>query len=252
MGSRVFQIARKWLHRQAPWHDILSIMTIMNIDPVKWQAPPKELSLKAGEVHVWLIHTPVQDFLDVDEQVRAEKFISPLHRQRFKDAHNGLREILAKYVHQSPKEIIFTKTNSGKPLLKHFPELHFNLSHSEDIALCAISKNPVGIDVEYLDKKINFLDIAQRFFNNTEYDILKAITDKEKLNLAFFKLWTQKEAYLKSQGKGVSAGLDIEIPREFLLQHFIPAHHHLAAVGGTTTSQILYFLVERESREQFL
>ena len=222
----------------------------MNIDPVKWQAPPKELSLKVGEVHVWLIHTPSQDFLDADEQARAEKFISPVHRQRFKDTHNGLREILAKYVHQFPQEIIFDKTHSGKPVLKDFPELHFNLSHSEDIALCAISHNPVGIDVEYLDKEINFLDIAKRFFNKSEYEILKTISDREKLKPAFFKLWTQKEAYLKSQGKGVSAGLEIEIPKEFSLEHFIPAPHYLAAVGDITTCQILYF-VARELHEQF-
>ena len=207
----------------------------MNIEPVKWQAPPKELSLKAGEVHVWLIHTPAQDFLDADEQARAEKFISPVHRQRFRDTHNGLREILAKYIHQSPQEIMFDKTVSGKPILKKFPELYFNLSHSEDIALCAISNNPVGIDVEYLDKDFDFINIAKRFFGPSE-------VVKNKLD--FFRLWTQKECYLKSQGKGVSAGLDIEIPKEFALQHFIPASHYLAAVGNITTFQILYFVAQ--------
>ena len=194
----------------------------MSIEPIQWQASPKELLLKAGEVHVWLINNYAENCLDHEEQSRAAKFISPIHQERFIKAHSGLREILAKYTHQDPKAILFDKTASGKPVLKNFPNIHFNLSHSEDIALCAISNTPVGIDVEYLDKNIEYLNISKRFFSPAEI-----INNK----LDFFKLWTQKEAYLKSQGKGLSAGLEIEIPEDFTVIHFEPIPHYLAAVG---------------------
>lgn len=204
----------------------------MKIEPVKWQAPPEELLLKEGEVHIWRIHTPAGEHLDTAERARAEKFIAPLDRQRFRDTHNGLREILAKYVHQSPEKIEFEKMASGKPTLKKFPDIHFNLSHSEEVALCVIAKHPVGIDVEHVDKKINYLDIAQRFFSQSEYDDLSTINDAEKLSFEFFRVWTQKECYLKSQGRGIYSGLDINIPKTFLMKHFVPIPHYLAAVGS--------------------
>jgi 4'-phosphopantetheinyl transferase len=207
----------------------------MNIEPVQWQAPPEELSfstLKPKDVHIWLIHSSTQNFLDRDEQKRADKLLSPIHQKRFRDAHNGLREILGKYLHQSPKEIVFDTTTSGKPILKNHPELQFNLSHSEELALCAISKNPVGIDIEYLNKEINCLDVAKRFFSDAEYNFLKSMVNPEKLRLEFFKLWTEKEAYLKSQGRGISTGLEMEISKKIGIQHFVPAPHYLAAVGG--------------------
>ncbi|HEV2614925.1 MAG TPA: 4'-phosphopantetheinyl transferase superfamily protein [Gammaproteobacteria bacterium] len=208
----------------------------MNIEPVQWQAAPKNLFLKDGEVHVWLIHSFVENSLDQEEQGRAAKFISLVHQERFIKAHSGLREILSKYTHQNPKSIIFDKTASGKPILKHFPNIHFNLSHSEDIALCAVSNNPVGIDVEYLNKNMDYLSIAKRFFNPVEYEFIKS---QENFKLAFFKLWTQKEAYLKSQGKGIAGGLEVEIPKEVAITHFVPAPHYLAAVGSG--EQLIFF-----------
>jgi len=194
----------------------------MSIEPIQWQAPPENLFLKDGEVHVWLIDSYRANCLDRDELARAAKLISPIHQERFIKAHSGLREIVARYIHHDPKTIIFDKTASGKPVLKNFPNIHFNLTHSEDIALCVISNTPVGIDVEYLDKNIDYLNIAKRYFSPTE-----VIHNK----LDFLKLWTQKEAYLKSRGMGISAGLAIEIPEDFTVIHFEPIPHYLAAVG---------------------
>jgi 4'-phosphopantetheinyl transferase len=168
----------------------------MSIDPIEWQAPTEDLSLKAGEIHVWLIHSPAENYLDTAEQARADKLVSPIHQKRFIAAHSGLREILGLYTKQSPREVVFAQTDSGKPFLKKFPEIHFNLSHSEDIALCAISNHPVGIDIEYLNKDIKFLELAKRFFSQSEYEFLK-LQNNKNLNLEFLKLWTQKEAYLK-------------------------------------------------------
>ena len=40
------------------------------------------------------------------------------------------------------------KGEHGKPYFRHFPQIHFNISHSQGIAACAISDYEVGIDVD--------------------------------------------------------------------------------------------------------
>ncbi len=80
-------------------------------------------------------------------------------------------------------------SENGKPYLRD-NELHFNLSHSGELAICAISENPVGVDIE----KIREVDLKL-----TE----KVFGKKEKMSLEdFFKMWTRKESFLKCLGEG--------------------------------------------------
>ena len=84
--------------------------------------------------------------------------------------------------------------------------LEFNLSHSGDYAICAISDDEVGCDIEKI-KDVN-LKIAKRFFSEEEYNnVLKD-------NKLFFRYWTLKESYLKAKGIGIkgldNAKIDIE------------------------------------------
>lgn len=204
----------------------------MNIEPIVWQASPRELFLKKGEAHVWRIQGAVENYLSPEEQLRADRFILPQDKARFILAHNGLRKILGKYIHELPQEIIFEKSSSGKPYLKNHTQIQFNLSHSENMILCAISQNPVGIDVEYTNKNIDYLALSKRFFSPKEYELIFSENNLENKKNLFFKLWTEKEAYYKTLGMGISAGLEKEIPNDFKIYHFIPAPHYLAAVGG--------------------
>lgn len=100
-------------------------------------------------------------------------------------------------------EIDFEKNN--KPILKNIEGVYFNLSHSKEIAICAISNNEIGCDVQ---KKIgNNLEIANRFFCKEEIDLInKSKTVKQKEDM-FYRLWTLKESYMKALGLGLNIGL---------------------------------------------
>lgn len=93
----------------------------------------------------------------------------------------------------------------GKPYLIGMNETHFNITHSEEWVAVAISENPVGIDIQY----INDIDltIAKRFFSKDESEYIFSLPESERRD-AFFKLWTLKEAFIKSEGKGMFIALD--------------------------------------------
>src|SRR4029079_11690195 len=66
---------------------------------------------------------------------------------------------------------------------------------------------PLGIDLERVDREIEIDDIARRYFSTAEADAIEALAPERKL-AAFLRLWTCKEAVLKALGEGISFGLD--------------------------------------------
>ena len=102
-------------------------------------------------------------------------------------------------------EIGFVK--NGKPILKHCPKkLYFNLSHSEEMAMCVISDSEVGCDIQKVVNKEKYLEIADHFFHPEEIQMIKNANEKEKKEL-FFRIWVLKESYIKAIGKGLKMPL---------------------------------------------
>lgn len=93
----------------------------------------------------------------------------------------------------------------GKPYLEK-ERICFNLSHSEEMVMCAISSKEVGCDVE----KVTDIDleIAKRFFYTTEYEAIKAAQSEAERRNMFFRLWTLKESFMKATGLGMKLPLD--------------------------------------------
>ncbi|MCL2424779.1 MAG: 4'-phosphopantetheinyl transferase superfamily protein [Oscillospiraceae bacterium] len=97
----------------------------------------------------------------------------------------------------------FDYAERGKPYLKDYPNIHFSLSHSHNIAACAISNVSVGVDVQ----KINHISdkVAKRVLTSDEYELfLKSSTPNDY----FCKIWTMKESYLKQSGVGITLELN--------------------------------------------
>ncbi|GAB2045687.1 hypothetical protein AGATL06_21850 [Agathobaculum sp. TL06] len=92
----------------------------------------------------------------------------------------------------------------GKPYLVSEPGIHFSLSHSGDWAVCAISDHPVGVDIEWCDP--NRRDIASRFFHKEEIRYLNSLPPYARTD-AFYSLWTLKESFVKSTGRGLDLPL---------------------------------------------
>lgn len=92
---------------------------------------------------------------------------------------------------------------NGKPYFKEHENLHFNLSHSGNFAVCIVAGMPCGIDIE--GNRPFKSSVAKRFFSKTEYHW---IYDTENVSVQaerFFRLWTLKEAYAKATGNGIAA-----------------------------------------------
>ena len=144
-------------------------------------------------------------FLSEDERSRANNFKREHLKQRFVAARGNLREILAKYLACKPNEILFSYGDRGKP---YVDEVYFNLAHSQDLAIYAISGDrEVGIDLEYIDLKCDVDAIAKNYFLPLEQKLIKGLSDRAKY-LAFFRAWTLKEAYGKATGQGIANILD--------------------------------------------
>ena len=112
-----------------------------------------------------------------------------------------LKKLLAEKNITNP---IFKTEKYGKVYISNHENIHFNLSHSGKIVLCAISDMEVGADVEYIDREFD-LNIAKHYFYNREYEnIMKAKNIPEE----FFKYWVLKESYMKYTGLGMNLNLD--------------------------------------------
>lgn len=117
-----------------------------------------------------------------------------------------IRTIASKKLNQNSRLINFKTGINGKPFIENQADFHFNLSHSGDWVVCAVSLRPVGIDVEKI-KDIDFA-IADRFFTGEEAEDLFSKEGDEEKKEYFFNLWTLKESYIKADGRGLSLPLD--------------------------------------------
>jgi 4'-phosphopantetheinyl transferase len=169
---------------------------------------PREIELPRGRtVHIWRGSLDVSEsectrlaaFLDARELQRARRFRFPLHRSRFIAGRGLLRSILSQYLRSEPGTIGFEYSVYGKPHLKHH-DLQFNLAHSENIFVLAVSESPIGVDLE-LRRPIPDLDsLADQVFSPLELELWQTTQTLE----AFLRLWTRKEALLKAIGLGIA------------------------------------------------
>ena len=102
----------------------------------------------------------------------------------------------------NPKEIKYYYGANGKPYLTGGQNIYFNLSHSEETVICAVSLCEIGCDIEKIsDYK---LQVAKKFFCEDEYEMIVSQTTKEARQNIFFRLWTLKESFIKLKGMGMS------------------------------------------------
>jgi 4'-phosphopantetheinyl transferase len=182
---------------------------------IHWMKPPADLTLQPGQADIWRLSLDLEpdavkgfeSTLSADETERAAKFKFPADRNRYVVAHGFLRKALSRYLGGEPSHFDFSVNSHGKPALKGH-ELEFNLTHSADFALVALTKShKIGVDVERIRSGISAHVIARQYFSKVEVAELEKIP-LELRERAFFVGWTRKEAYIKAQGMGLSLGLD--------------------------------------------
>lgn len=172
-----------------------------------------------GEAHLWRIDMDAAGreldetlaTLDADERSRAARFRFAADRQRFIRRRGALRAILAGYTRAAPEEIRYEAGSHGKPALRPrggAPGLVFNVSDSGSLAVVAVVRDGrIGVDVEAVDRCVECLSLARRFFAPEEFEVLAGLDPAEHRD-AFFRAWTRKEALLKGLGGGLLLPLD--------------------------------------------
>lgn len=219
-------------------------------------------SLNSNEVIIYTIYFPnfidlksdLIQFLNDTELTRAGRFHRELDRNQFIIYRSILKFVLAAHTNLDIKNIHLEYHLNKKPYLASHPNLHFNISHSEDFAVIAISRDEVGIDIEYINKDFNFEELLPEIFNDNEILAIQNATNKKH---AFYTSWTRKEAFVKALGKGIDEDFkdvpcldgDHSIPAllktsaNWQMYSFNLADHYLGAVAFESSPTISKNLV---------
>lgn len=133
-------------------------------------------------------------------------------RRRFIIAHGALRLILAGYLDVPPEELRLQRGRHGKPRLADSPDLRFNLSHSGELGLVAVTRHAeVGIDVDRLRPGVPVEPFAERFFPASDARFVAAAAGPTERAERFLRLWTRKEAVVKAAGARLTQGLGLTV-----------------------------------------
>lgn len=118
-------------------------------------------------------------------------------------------ELIEKLWQIQAKEYSIVKAKHGKPYIQMQTGIFYNLSHSGNYMVCALSDREVGIDIQQMGTYK--FQIAERFFHQNEIQTFVQCDPKERANL-FYRYWAAKESFLKYTGTGLSVSLsDFEI-----------------------------------------
>ena len=182
---------------------------------MEWEPSIPSEIIAANQICVWRVHLSEDNFnkeelynlLVPEEQEKASRFHFERDKIRYILTRGILRKLLSFYLKQDPATVSFEYNSYGKPILatdKPQSDLCFNLSHSGDFALIALSHGRnIGIDIEQINSEFDYEIVAKNFFSKEEIESIEKTkrTDQHRL---FFQYWTRKEAILKGWGKGLS------------------------------------------------
>lgn len=145
-----------------------------------------------------------RDFLSRDERERLGRYRSRESAERYVVTRSLVRIVLAGRLSAVPREVAVSLTGKGKPIVAD--DLHFNVSHSGDLILLAVSGDrAVGIDVERRRDVERVQALIDRWLTPRERDDVAAWVQRGAgLSDAFLRVWSLKEARLKALGVGIA------------------------------------------------
>lgn len=174
----------------------------------------------ADEVFAWVVDLacpPVNADelfarLTADEQTRALRYKIAKAREQFTIGRGLLRGLLGACLDVAPAAVPLTCLSSGKPVLCEETGLHFNVTHTDGIAVIALGRRRVGVDVELVRQIENLEGLVGRYFSPAEGAAFRALPEGYR-RAGFFRGWTTKEAVIKAAGAtvGCLAEFDVEL-----------------------------------------
>jgi 4'-phosphopantetheinyl transferase len=148
--------------------------------------------------------------LSAGERERHARFRFETDRDVYLVAHSLVRRMLSRVTGAAPLALEFVAGEHGRPeIVAPGPAaaFRFNLSHTHGLVACAVTRAAdIGVDVEYVERKVELMSVANHVFSPREVEGLTSLSGGAQRE-RFFELWTLKEAYIKAIGKGLSAPL---------------------------------------------
>lgn len=176
-----------------------------------WQ-PQSALTIPQNQVGVFRLPTPSnetdlarwQALITGPEQERANRFRQAADRNRFIAGRGLFRLIGSRITGQTPQSVSIRTSTFGKPFLTDAPDWHLSVSHSGDWIVLAVAQIPVGIDVEWINRRFAINDLVPVVLMHSEQQLFAIHPDQE---LFFYECWTRKEAIVKATGVGMTDDL---------------------------------------------
>jgi 4'-phosphopantetheinyl transferase len=200
------------------------------------------------DLEVWVVEigddADLLPLLSAEERARAARFTDK-GRREFAVARAVLRAILGNYLGLPPPAV--PVVDAGKPHLAD-GELEFSVSHAGDVALIAIARAPVGVDIECVEPigADELAGLGEFVFSERERETWLGRPPSDRLG-AYYRLWTQKEAYLKATGEGIAGRPLTEI--ELVVT---PDGPRLVAVSGTSADAAGWSVFDLEVRPGYV
>ena len=150
--------------------------------------------------------------------IEYDENMSP--QQRRQREHLVAYELLSHMLYENfsiPDPNILRNEN-GKPYIEN-DGVHFSLSHTTGLAVCAVADTPIGVDCERISAKSpeEIQKFAKRFFVENE---IKLLESGDFSPLDFFRVWTAKEATVKKRGTNMSEVKKIDTTKENIITSF--------------------------------
>lgn len=177
---------------------------------IQWTNEQAPALPNASFTHVWKIHIPsfqpyigqLVGYLSNSEISRAGSYNNIKDRERFIISRSGTKKIISTYINIPPEQINIIEGDNKKPSIKTHSSItiQYNIAHSGNIILIAVSSHPVGIDVELVNPTFPYNELLSACFSEQEIAFLES---QENPLHAFYLLWTRKEAFIKATAKGI-------------------------------------------------
>ncbi len=202
--------------------------TVQGMLPTSRMAPSSRAAEARARVQLWVAHLPAEPglaslldgaaaawlahgWIHPAEMARARRIRLPLVRAQTLVARAMLRQAMVRLCAGSPQRYRIALDERGKPMWQDCSGLtwpHFNISHSGQLVVCALSTHPVGVDVEQMQRPLACHEgLAAHCLHRTELP-WQARAGGERARRRLLALWTVKEACLKVNGEGLSQAMD--------------------------------------------
>jgi 4'-phosphopantetheinyl transferase len=190
------------------------------------------------QTHIWIYKNNNQDeinqyydTLNKNEIIKLNNFYNKKEKIEYLFSRGIQKTILSRYLNIYPKNVNF-KYIKGKPFLINSinkKQIQFSKSNSNELSILGITKGYIGIDIEYIKRKIDHKKISNKFFPETNKTI-NLSEDEERLQ--FYEKWTEMEALKK-------LGTPIDF-KEYKKYKFILEEKYLGTIISPNTNPIFY------------